>query len=109
MIAELGLLSLLAAASLALLLGSVPFMALHGRRLPLLYWLAPLSYGVTLFIALALLSLGWSFVNDDFSVLYVAQHSNSQLPLFYKMAAIWGGMRAQCCFCCLHSVCGAAR
>lgn len=91
MIAELGLLSLLAAASLALLLGSVPFMALHGRRLPLLYWLAPLSYGVTLFIALALLSLGWSFVNDDFSVLYVAQHSNSQLPLFYKMAAIWGG------------------
>lgn len=91
MIGELGLLSLLAATSLALLLGCVPFIALHGRRLPLLCWLPSLSYGITLFIALTLLALGWCFVTDDFSVLYVAQHNNSQLPLFYKIAAIWGG------------------
>lgn len=91
MVGELGLLSLLTAASLALLLGCVPFIALHGRRLLLLYWLASLSYGATLFILLAIVSLGWSLVTDDFSVLYVAQHSNSQLPLFYKIAAIWGG------------------
>ncbi|WP_145531872.1 heme lyase CcmF/NrfE family subunit [Yersinia kristensenii] len=91
MTGELGLLSLLAAASLALLLGCVPFMALYGRRIPLLIWLPSLSYGVTLLMTLAMLALGWCFVTDDFSVLYVAQHANSQLPLFYKIAAIWGG------------------
>lgn len=91
MIAELGLLLLLAAASLALLLGCLPFIALHGRRMPLLFWLPSLSYGITLLIALAMFTLGWCFVTDDFSVLYVAQHGNSQLPLFYKIAAIWGG------------------
>ncbi|WP_145557538.1 heme lyase CcmF/NrfE family subunit [Yersinia canariae] len=91
MTGELGLLSLLAAASLALLLGCVPFMALHGRRIPLLVWLPSLSYGVTLLITLAILTLGWCFSTDDFSVLYVAQHGNSQLPIFYKIAAIWGG------------------
>ncbi|MFW5391881.1 heme lyase CcmF/NrfE family subunit [Yersinia sp. 2544 StPb PI] len=91
MVGELGLLSLLVAASLALLLTGVPIIALHGRRLALLYWLPSFSYAVTLFITLALLLLGWCFVSDDFSLLYVAQHGNSQLPLFYKVAAIWGG------------------
>lgn len=91
MTGELGLLSLLAAASLALLLGCVPFMALSGRRIPLLIWLPSLSYGITLLMTLAMLALGWCFVTNDFSVLYVAQHANSQLPLFYKIAAIWGG------------------
>jgi cytochrome c-type biogenesis protein CcmF len=37
------------------------------------------------------LSLIHSFVTGNFSVQYVAQHSNSLLPLFYKVAALWGG------------------
>ncbi|PSJ80442.1 heme lyase CcmF/NrfE family subunit [Neisseria iguanae] len=44
-----------------------------------------------LLVGLALLSLIWSFINDDFSVRYVAAHSNRLLPLFYKIAATWGG------------------
>lgn len=32
-----------------------------------------------------------AFVTSNFSVAYVAQHSNLQLPLFYKVAALWGG------------------
>ena len=32
-----------------------------------------------------------AFLTDDFSVIYVAQHSNSQLPDFFKFAASWGG------------------
>src|SRR5262249_43747747 len=31
-----------------------------------------------------------SFVNYDFSVLYVAENSNSALPLMYRVAALWG-------------------
>ncbi len=32
-----------------------------------------------------------AFVTSNFSVLYVAEHSNTLLPLFYKVAALWGG------------------
>ncbi len=43
----------------------------------------------------ALVTLGcftiiWSFVIKDYSVLYVAQNSNSQLPLLYRLTALWG-------------------
>ena len=41
-------------------------------------------------VATALACLVYSFVNYDFSVLYVARNSNSQLPLFYRVAALWG-------------------
>jgi cytochrome c-type biogenesis protein CcmF len=33
----------------------------------------------------------YSFVTNDFSVLYVAQNSNSALPLHYRVAGAWGG------------------
>ena len=32
-----------------------------------------------------------AFVSGNFSVQYVAQHSNTLLPLFYKVTALWGG------------------
>jgi cytochrome c-type biogenesis protein CcmF len=32
-----------------------------------------------------------AFVADNFSVQYVASHSNSRLPLFYQVSALWGG------------------
>lgn len=35
--------------------------------------------------------LAAAFLYDDFSFLYVAAHSNSQLPDFFKFAATWGG------------------
>jgi cytochrome c-type biogenesis protein CcmF len=31
-----------------------------------------------------------SFVSNDFSVAYIAENSNSALPLFYRVAAMWG-------------------
>ena len=38
----------------------------------------------------AMICLGYSFITDDFSVLYVAQNSHTDLPVQYKVAAIWG-------------------
>jgi cytochrome c-type biogenesis protein CcmF len=32
-----------------------------------------------------------AFVTSNFSIQYVAANSNSHLPLFYKVAALWGG------------------
>ena len=46
--------------------------------------------GQFVFTAVAFAALAWSFVERDFSVLYVASNSNSQLPLFYRIAAVWG-------------------
>ncbi|MRR08533.1 heme lyase CcmF/NrfE family subunit [bacterium] len=42
-------------------------------------------------VTLAFGCLTAAFAKDDFSVLYVAQHSNSLLPMFYKVSAVWGG------------------
>ena len=44
----------------------------------------------TVGLFLAIVCLGYSFVSDDFSVLYVALNSNTNLPILYKIAAIWG-------------------
>lgn len=54
------------------------------------------SARITLLVSTALLVFACgtvinAFVHSDFSVLYVAQNSNSRLPLFYKVAALWGG------------------
>ena len=38
----------------------------------------------------AMICLGYSFITDDFSVLYVALNSHTDLPVQYKVAAIWG-------------------
>jgi len=50
----------------------------------------PAVAGQFVFVAMAFGCLVYSFVNNDFSVLYVARNSNSHLPLFYKVAALWG-------------------
>ena len=47
------------------------------------------SIFILLFLGMA--SLVYSFLVRDFSVRYVAATSNSQLPLFYTIAAVWGG------------------
>ncbi|MBK6868285.1 MAG: heme lyase CcmF/NrfE family subunit [Burkholderiales bacterium] len=41
--------------------------------------------------AVAFVLLGASFVQNDFSVVYVVQHGHTDLPLLYKISAIWGG------------------
>ena len=42
-------------------------------------------------LSIGMLSLVYSFLVRDFSVHYVAATSNSKLPLFYTIAAVWGG------------------
>ncbi|USD40399.1 heme lyase CcmF/NrfE family subunit [Vibrio sp. SCSIO 43135] len=50
---------------------------------------------------LSLLSLGLlatAFLTDQFQLQYVAEHSNSKLPVFFKFAAVWGGHQGSMLF-----------
>ncbi len=79
---------------LALLLsGLQAFFGIAGPALARDRWLAPVIPAVAgqfVMIATAVGCLIASFVNNDFSVTYIAENSNSALPLFYRVTALWG-------------------
>ncbi|MGR5145864.1 heme lyase CcmF/NrfE family subunit [Photobacterium alginatilyticum] len=91
MIPEVGHYALILGFAFALLGGTVPVVGLIKKDSYLTRYAWPLSYGAFIFISVAIILLGYSFAADDFSVAYIAHHSNSQLPLFFKIAAVWGG------------------
>ena len=69
------------------------FFGLTGAYLKRERWMAAASSSVIgqfLFLALGTATLIHAFVVNDFSVKYVAMHSNSALPLFYRVAALRG-------------------
>jgi cytochrome c-type biogenesis protein CcmF len=91
MIPEFGHFLLWLALGLSLILGVVP---LAGAQLQRPGWMAlarPGAVWVLLLVAVSYLALTTAFMRDDFSVLYVAQNSNTALPMAYKIAAVWGG------------------
>lgn len=88
---ELGHFCLILACVLSVFSGVVGMIA-GVRQIPSL--LAPVRMASLLMAALLLASfaaLTHAFLQDDFSVRYVAAHSNALLPVFYKVAAVWGG------------------
>ena len=91
MIPELGFISLLIAAMASLLLALLPPIGLwrNNRALSSSAW--GLAYCTAIFSTASIGILAYSFAIDDFTLEYVAAHSNSQLPLFFKIAATWGG------------------
>jgi len=91
MIPEIGHFALIVALCMALVLGTLPLIG-AARGIP--RWMAlarPVAQGVFVFVVISYASLTYSFINHDFSVLYVAEHSNSALPLMYRIAGVWGG------------------
>jgi cytochrome c-type biogenesis protein CcmF len=91
MIPELGQFSLVLATVLALLLGVLPLWGTV-RHNPALQALArPLALLQFALVVLSFACLAHAFLTNDFSVKYVAEHSNSLLPKPYQFAAVWGG------------------
>ncbi|HFD12577.1 MAG TPA: heme lyase CcmF/NrfE family subunit [Crenotrichaceae bacterium] len=89
MIPELGHFALVLALCVVVVQAIIP---LAGAGLALRPWITitrPVAYAQFLCLAIAFACLTVSFVNDDFSVLYVASNSNSQLPVMYKISAVW--------------------
>ncbi|QDF99498.1 c-type cytochrome biogenesis protein CcmF [Azoarcus sp. DD4] len=90
MIPELGHFSLVLALVLALVQAVVPLVGAHRNRLALMAVARPAAQGQFFFVALSFALLTWAFVVNDFSVQYVAMHSNSATPLAYRITAVWG-------------------
>ena len=91
MIAEFGHYALVLALCIALIQGILPLLGAHFGRRDWLVLARPAAQTVFLLLAIAFGILAWSFYVNDFSVLYVAEHSNSQLPVIYRLGAVWGG------------------
>ena len=91
MIIEIGHFSVIVALVLSVFGMASAALALKTRNPD---WARSGRMAVTLIFALlgiGMLALVYSFIVRDFSVLYVANNSNSKLPFFYTVAAVWGG------------------
>ena len=91
MIIEIGHFSVVIALVLSVLGMGSSFAALRSRNSD---WVRVGRISVTLIFGLlfvGMASLVYSFIVRDFSVAYVANNSNSKLPFFYTISAVWGG------------------
>ncbi len=90
MMPELGNFLLCLAAGLALLLSVYPLWGAARQDRRLMALARPLACGLFACIGGAFLLLVHAFVVNDFTVRYVAENSNSALPVWYRVAATWG-------------------
>ena len=90
MISFFGNLALVISLALALVLSIFPIVGYFLNN----EWKSlarPLTLLIFMAIVIAYVLLTSAFLNDEFSILYVASNSNTQLPLIYKFTAVWGG------------------
>jgi len=87
---ELGHFALILAFALALLQAFFGLAGATTRRAPWLGAARSAVIGQLVFTAFAFACLTAAFLRNDFSVLYVASNSNTELPNFYRVAAVWG-------------------
>jgi cytochrome c-type biogenesis protein CcmF len=91
MVPELGHFSLILATLVALVLGTLPLIGAHRNRMTWIAVARPAASALALLVTFSFACLTQAFVTNDFSVVYVAQHSNSLLPIQYRVAGVWGG------------------
>ncbi|MDQ3494438.1 MAG: heme lyase CcmF/NrfE family subunit [Pseudomonadota bacterium] len=98
MLPELGQIALILALLAALLQAVLPLAGAHpvartpgvGRNAAWMAMARPAAYVQLALVAVAFALLTTAFVTQDFSVRYVAENSNSLLPLHYRYSAVWG-------------------
>jgi cytochrome c-type biogenesis protein CcmF len=88
---ELGHLALILAFLVALTQGVLPIVGAHRGNAGWIALARPAAQTQFVLVAIAFGCLTSAFLTNDFSVAYVAEHSNSQLPTVYRAAAVWGG------------------
>ncbi|APC12776.1 MULTISPECIES: heme lyase CcmF/NrfE family subunit [Providencia] len=90
MIPEIGSILLCLALGIAVLLSFYPLWGVARNDARLMSSSRPLAWLLFLCVTGAFLVLVNAFIVNDFSVTYVANNSNTQLPIWYRIAATWG-------------------
>jgi len=90
MLPELGQITLILAFLVAALQALLPLLGAQRGIAPLMAIARPAAYMQLLLVGLAFAILTHAFVVGDFSVQYVAENSNSLLPMLYRYTAVWG-------------------
>ena len=89
MIPEIGHFALILALSLALCQGVLPLIGAHRNDAAMMGVGRTAAIGQLVFVAFAFGCLTLAFLQNDFSVEYVASHSQLALPTIYKVSAVW--------------------
>ena len=87
---ELGQIALLLALMVAALQALLPLLGADRSIAPLMAVARPAAALQLALVLLAFCILTYAFVAGDFSVRYVAENSNSLLPVYYRVTAVWG-------------------
>jgi cytochrome c-type biogenesis protein CcmF len=90
MLPELGQFALILATLLAVVQAVLPLWGASRGSAALIAVARPAAYGQFVFVAISFALLTWAFLQQDFSVAYVAQNSNLLLPVPYRFSAVWG-------------------
>ena len=89
-IPEIGHFALTLALAMAVVLAVPPIIGAARGHAGLMAVARPAAHAQFLFLVIAFGCLSYSFLVNDFSVAYVAQNSNSLLPWYYRLSAVWG-------------------
>ncbi|WP_202303202.1 heme lyase CcmF/NrfE family subunit [Dryocola clanedunensis] len=90
MMPEVGSFLLCVALALSILLSVYPLWGVKRNDVRLMNSARPLAWALFFTILASFLVLVYAFVVNDFTVLYVASNSNTELPVWYRVAATWG-------------------
>ena len=101
MIIELGHFALLLALAMSCCLAVLPGFGVYLEKPALMRTGGSLAAGMFVFTLVSFTCLTLGFVSDDFSVAYVARNSNSALPVYYKISAVWGAHEGSFLLWCL--------
>ena len=90
MIAELGNYALALSLAIAVLLAIFPLWGAEKGNAQLMALARPMTYGLFIVLSVSFGALFYLFAVNDFSVQYVVNNSNTTLPIYYRLSAVWG-------------------
>ena len=90
MIAELGNYALALSLAVSFFLAIFPLWGAEKGHSQLMSLARPMTYGLFFTLTIAFAALFYLFAVNDFSVQYVVNNSNSSLPIYYRLSAVWG-------------------
>ncbi|MFC0971798.1 heme lyase CcmF/NrfE family subunit [Pasteurella multocida] len=90
MIAELGNYALALSLAIAMLVAIFALWGAEKNHIQLMLLARPMTYGLFISLTVAFVALFYLFAVNDFSVQYIVNNSNTNLPLHYRLSAVWG-------------------